>query len=314
MTPIIASHLVQINSAFPIFLDGCLPVGERGNSVGFVVVLELMAGLAQVDWQSLANEAQVRALLEDFVSHYTLSGLNQLALAAWFERSPQGSEHKLLMLFTGPEMNNIEFDRQPLLWKAGVEGPPFIVIHWTSITFFSPLLRSNPNVVQQSFPGAEVIYFQRRWLTQEILDAFRIVTEPSHLIKVWCVYHDQYGTGQTVQALLASRAGRRQEVGIVTTWESPDFESRKAIFHVEVGQQWRPANPEGIMQSSGFYSDWLRGRRCYLLAEGGALYYIEKFEVIYAPDYERLVIERRPDDRYLEVYLRTVHPPDQPAA
>jgi hypothetical protein len=218
------------------------------------------------------------------------------------------------MLLTGPEMNRIESDRQPLLWKAGVEGSPFIIIHWTSVTLFSQLLRSNPNVVQQSYPNAEVIYFQRRWLSRDILDAFRIVTEPSNLIKVWCVYHNQYGTGQTVQSLLSSRVGMRQEVGIVKTWESPDFETCKAIFHVEVGQLWRPANPEGIMQSSGFYSDWLSGRPCYLLAEGGALYHVEKFEVIYAPGYERLVIERRPDDRYLEVYLRTVQPPEQPAA
>ena len=310
--------------------------GEQENSGDFVVVLLTMAGLVQVDWQSLANEAQVRALLEDFVSQYTLSAANQLALAVWFEKSPTAGEHKprslppmpryglpeesagpgehkLLMLFTGPETDRIEPLRQPLLWKAGVEGPPFIVINWTSVKFFSQLLRSDPNFVQHFFPDAEVIYFQKRWLSQEILDAFRIVTEPSHLIKVWCVYHDQYGKGQTVQSLLASRAGRRPEVGIVKTWESPGFETCRAIFHVEVGQEWRPASPEGIMHSSGFYSDWLSGRPCYLLAEGGALYYLEKFEVIYAPDYERLVLERRPDDRYLEVYLRAVHPPEQPA-
>jgi hypothetical protein len=68
------------------------------------------------------------------------------------------------------------------------------------------------------------------------------------------------------------------------------------------------------MQSSGFYSDWLNGQPCYLLAEGGALYLIDKFEVIYNPDYASLVLEKRPDDRYLEVYLRAVHPPEQPAA
>jgi hypothetical protein len=106
----------------------------------------------------------------------------------------------------------------------------------------------------------------------------------------------------------------RQEVGIVKTWESPDFETCKAIVHFEVSQQWRPAIPEGIIQSCGFYTDWKRGRPSYFLAEGGALYDIDKFEVIYAPDYAGLVIERRPDDRYLEVYLRAVHPPEQPAA
>jgi hypothetical protein len=230
------------------------------------------------------------------------------------QKSPGADEHKLLMLFTGPEMNEIKLERQPLLWKAGLEGPPFIVIHWTSVRFFSQRLHSNPSFIQQSFPNAEVIHFERRWLSRDILDAFQIVTEPLHLTKVWCVYYNQYGKGQTIQSLLASRVGMRPEVGIVKTWESPDFETCKAIFHVEVGQQWRPANPEGTMQSSGFYPDWLSGRPCYLLAEGGALYQVEKFEVIYAPDYEHLVIERRPDDRYLEVYLRAVHPPEQPAA
>jgi hypothetical protein len=36
--------------------------------------------------------------------------------------------------------------------------------------------------------------------------------------------------------------------------------------------------------------------------------------VKYAPQYAGLVLERRPDDRYLEVYLRAVPPPEQPAA
>ena len=273
-----------------------------------------MAGLTQIDWQAAANEAQVRALLEDFVSQYTLPTANQLALAVWFDKSPDAGEHKLLMLFVGPEMNNIESELQPLLWKAGVQGPPFIKIQWTSVRFFSQRLRLDPSYVQQYYPNAEVIYFQKRSLTQDILDAFRIVTEPSHLIKVWCVSDNEYGKGRTIQALLASRAGVRQEVGIVKTWESADFETCKAILQVEVGQQWRPANPEGIMHSSALYSDWLSGRPYCLLAEGGALYRIEKFEVIHAPDYERLVLERRPDDRYLEVYLRAVHPPERPAA
>jgi hypothetical protein len=272
-----------------------------------------MAGLAQVDWQALANEAQVRALLEDFVSHYTLSAVNPLALAVWFEKSPQAGEHKLLMLFTGPEMDGIETERQPLLWKAGVGGPPFIVIHWTSVRFFSQVLGSNPDFVQRSFPNVEIIYFQKRWLSRDILDAFRIVTEPLHLIKVWYLSQDEYVKGQTVQSLLGPRGSIRREVGIVKTWESPQFETCKAIVHVEVSQQWLPSSLEGARRC-GFYSDWERGRPGYFLAEGGALYYIEKFEVIRAPDYERLVVKRRPDDRYLEVYLRAVHPPEQPAA
>ena len=262
----------------------------------------------------MASEANVRALLEDFISHYTASPVNQLALAVWFERSPQGSEHKLLMLFTGPEMNKIEPVRQPLLWKAGVEGPPFIEIHWTSVAFFTQQLRAEPNFVQHSFPDPKVIYFQRHLLSRDIVDAFGIAPQaPPHLIKVWCLSQDEYVKGQSVQSLLAARGGIRQEVGIIKTWESPDFKTCKAIVHVEVGQRWLPSSPEGV-NVYGFYSDWKRGRPGYFLAEGGALYYVEKFEVIYAPDYERLVLERRPDDRYLEVYLRAVHPPEQPAA
>jgi hypothetical protein len=279
-----------------------------------VVIFHLMAGLTQIDWQSVASEANVRALLEDFISHYTASPVNQLALAVWFERSPQGSEHKLLMLFTGPEMNKIEPVRQPLLWKAGVEGPPFIEIHWTSVAFFTQQLRAEPNFVQHSFPDPKVIYFQRHLLSRDIVDAFGIAPQaPPHLIKVWCLSQDEYVKGQSVQSLLAARGGIRQEVGIIKTWESPDFKTCKAIVHVEVGQRWLPSSPEGV-NVYGFYSDWKRGRPGYFLAEGGALYYVEKFEVIYAPDYERLVLERRPDDRYLEVYLRAVHPPEQPAA
>jgi len=280
-----------------------------------MVAWQLMAGLTQVDWLSVASEANVRTLLEDFASHYTASPVNQLALAVWFERSPQANEHKLLMLFTGPEMNAIEPVRIPLLWKSSLEGPPFIEVHWTSVAFFARQLRSDSNDLQRFFRDPKVIYSQRHFLPRDIVDAFGIAPQaPPHLVKVWCLSQDEYTKGQSIQSMLARRGGTRQEVGIVKTWESADFETCKVILHVEVGQQWRPANPEGIMHSSALYSDWLSGRPYYLLAEGGALYHIEKFEVIYAPDYEHLVLERRPDDRYLEVYLRSVHPPEQPAA
>lgn len=277
-----------------------------------------MAGLTQIDWQSVANEANVRALLEDFISHYTASPVSHLALAVWFERAPQGSEHKLLMLFTGPEMNKIEPARHPLLWmeSGGAEitsgGPPFIQIYWTSVAFFAQQLRSNSSDLQPFFHDLKVIYFQSKCLPQQILDAFGIVTKPPGLIEVWCVSPDQY-KGQTVQSLLAARGSTRKEVGILKTSESQDFGNCKAIVHVQVGQQWLPSSPEGV-RMYGFYSEWERGRAGYFLAEGGAFYQIDKFEVIYAPDYASRVIERRPDDRYVEVYLRAVHPPEQPAA
>jgi hypothetical protein len=260
----------------------------------------------------------VKALLEDFVSQYTRSPVNQLALAVWFERSPQGNEHKLLMLFTGLEMNKIEPAHHPLLWKGsgGAEvisgGPPFIEIYWTSVTFFAQQLRSNSNDLQPFFRDPKVIYFQSEWLPREILDAFGIVTKPPGLIEAWCVSQDQY-KGQTTQSLLASRASIRKEVGILKTSESADFETCKAIVHVQVGQQWLPSSPQGVTVNA-FYSDWKRGQPGYFLAEGGALYHIDKFEVIYDPHYASRVIEGRPDDRYVEVYLRAVHPPEQPAA
>jgi hypothetical protein len=158
-----------------------------------------------------------------------------------------------------------------------------------------------------------VVYFDSRLLPPPVLQFFGIVTKPPGLIKVWCLSQDQYVKGQTVQSLLAARGGIRQEAGIVKTWESPDFETCKAIVHVEVSQQWLPSSPEGVTVY-GFYADWKNGRSGYFLAEGGALYQIDKFEVIYAPDYASRVIERRPDDRYVEVYLRAVHPPEQSAA
>ncbi|MGO8788460.1 MAG: hypothetical protein ACLQVL_13915 [Terriglobia bacterium] len=271
-----------------------------------------MAGLTQIDWQSVANEANVRALLEDFISQYSASPVNQLALAVWFDRDPQGSEHKLLMLFTGLEMNKIEAVHHSLLWKAGVEGPPFITVHWTSVAFFTQQLRANSNFVHHSFPDPKVIYFQRHLLSRDIVDALGIAPQaPSRLIKVWGVSQGEY-KGQTIQSLLTSH-GHRPDAGIVKTLESPDFETCKAIVHVEVGQQWLPSSPQGVTVNA-FYSDWKGGQPGYFLAEGGALYQINKFEVIYAPDYASRVLERRPDDRYVEVYLRAVHPPEQPAA
>jgi hypothetical protein len=270
----------------------------------------------QIDWQSLANEAHIRALLEDLITYYkgVYEG-QQLALAVWFHKSPQAPEHHLLALFTGLPLGRIAGpERQSLLWKTGLDQPPFASISWTSVADFARLLGSTPDSLNTYREGSEVIYFDGRLLPKSILQFFGVITEPPGLIKVWCLSEDQYINGQTIRSLLASRSGIRQEVGIVKTYESPDFENCRAIVHVEVGRQWRPAVPEGIVQCSGFYEDWEAGRPSYFLAEGGALYRIIKFEVIHAPHYEGLVIERRPDDRYLEVYLRAVHPPEQPEA
>jgi hypothetical protein len=275
-----------------------------------------MAGVAQIDWQSLANEAHVRALLEDLISYYrgVYEG-RQLALAVWFHKSPEGSEHHLLALFAGPPLGRIAVsERQSLLWKTAPDQPPFANISATSVADFARLLDSTPDSLNPYREGSEVIHFDSRLLPMSILQFFGVITEPPGLIKVWCLSEDQYVNGQTIRSLLASRSGIRQEVGIVKTYESPDFENCRAILHFEVSRQWLPAIPEGIVQRCGFYEDWEAGRPSYLLAEGGALYRIIKFEVIHAPQYAGLVLERRPDDRYLEVYLRAVHPSEQPAA
>jgi hypothetical protein len=270
----------------------------------------------QIDWQSLANEAHIRALLEDLIAYYkgVYEG-QQLALAVWFHKSRQALEHDLLALFTGPPLGRIVIPgRQSLLWKTAPDQPPFANISATSVADFARLLGSAAESLNLYREGSEVLYFDSRLLPRSILQFFGVITEPPGLIKVWCLSEDQYVNGQTIRSLLASRSGVRQEVGIVKTYESPDFENCRAILHVEVGQQWRPAIPEGIIQCSGFYKDWEAGRPSYFLAEGGALYRIIKFEVIYAPQYAGLVLERRPDDRHLEVYLRAVLPPEQPAA
>ncbi len=52
-----------------------------------------MAELAQIDWKTLATEANVRALLEDFIQPYKgVYPTHRLDLAFWFGKSPQSQE------------------------------------------------------------------------------------------------------------------------------------------------------------------------------------------------------------------------------
>ncbi len=269
----------------------------------------------------------MRALLGDFIDQYksnvpTLIHGSQLAMAVWFGRSSEATEpnlryHLLLMVFTEPPMNKIELDpaASPLLWKVGHEGPPFIQVHWTSVDYLAQEIKSNFESIRKTYfeKKFEVLYFDRAHLDDSIIRAFNVITEPPGLIKGWYVSADQYDKTQTVRSLLASRGKARPGIGIVKTWESPDAETCRALVHVEIGQKWLPSSPEGIAPYS-YYSDWLGGHPGYFLLQGGAVYRILKFEVIKAPEYSARVLEKLRDDRYPEVYLRAVYPPEQPTA
>jgi hypothetical protein len=277
--------------------------------------LALVADLAQLDLRAKGGEARIRALLEDLTGYY--KGVypgHQLALAVWFGKTPDSDVQNLLALFTGLPMKSIVVSpRQTLHWKIGVDEPPFVNIHATSVEYFSGQLSSNRDAVAHFLDRREVLYFDKNWLTSEIVREFKIVTEPPGLIKGWYLGADQYDGSQTVRSLLASGGHGRPEMGIVKTWESPDFGTCRALVHVEVSQRWLPSSAEGITPYS-YYSDWQEGRPGYFLLEGGALYQILKFEVKNAPNYSAVVLEKSRDDRYPEVYLRAVYPPQQSAA
>jgi len=275
--------------------------------------LDLVADLAQLDLTAKGGHARVRALLEDYVDYCKgVYPTNPLALAVWFAKAPEGPEHNLLLLFKSSTERISVSPRQSLLWKTGLDQPPFVNIHATSVGYFHHQLSLSHNELDVYFRTPEILHFDKHLLTAEIIRAFNIVTEPPGLIKGWYVRPDQYDPAQPVQALLGSRANARPAIGIVKTWESPDFEYCRALVHVEVDQRWVPSSPEGIVHFS-YYCDWEEGRLGYFLLQGGALYQILKFEIKNAPDYSDLVLEKPRDDRYPEVYLRSVRPPQQSA-
>ena len=98
-------------------------------------------------------------------------------------------------------------------------------------------------------------------------------------------------------------------------WESPDLQHCRGILHLEIEGKWLPLSPEAI-RSYSYYFDVQSGRRAYFIFEGGALYEVMRFEVKTAPEYASNLglLEKAPNDRYPEVYLRAVHPSAQPAA
>ncbi len=275
-----------------------------------------MADLAQLDMKTKGAEARLRALLEDLIDYYKGVYPGQpLALAVWFAKSPaESSEQNLLVLFHGSPLSRIVLsDHQSLVWKTGLEAPPFVNIHCTSVDYFARELGSNAESLARYFDRPDVLYFEKRLLPPPILQKFNVITEPAGLIKGWYLTSSDYERHMTVRRLLASRQQLRPAIGLVKTMEAPDSENCRGLIHVEINQQWLPLSAAGLTAYT-YYNDWQDGRPGYLLFEGGSLYKIDKFEVKTAPEYEKKVLEKLRDDRYPEAYLRAVHPPEQPAA
>ncbi|HWZ42741.1 MAG TPA: hypothetical protein VNW97_04660 [Candidatus Saccharimonadales bacterium] len=276
-----------------------------------------MGNLAQFDLKPRGGEeARTRALLEDLAEyHIGIYPQNRLALAIWFEKSAVRQEQNLLELFSGLPTEGITDSRFSLLWKTGVEGPPFVNLRATSVDYFSTLLRSHPGEVARYRHNCEVLYFDKNLLNPEVLGAFRVITEPAGLIKGWYISEDEYSKSKNIQGLLSLHGHSRHNFGLIKTEESSDFENCRGILHVEESQNWVPLSPEGL-QPYTFYNDQQNGRRVYFVFEGGSLYQVLKFEVKTDQEYaDRFrLLRKTPNDRYPEVYLRAVRLPAQPTA
>lgn len=279
-----------------------------------------MADLAQLDLGTRGGEVRLRAFLEDFVDYYfhtQVSAYDQLALVVWFAKVPH-RPLQMLALFRLPPMDRIApLEKEvPLLWKVGSAGPPFVDVFSTSVDFFSRQWRADARSVSMYSENCEVLYFKKQFLSSELLSLFKIVTEPSGLMKGWYVSREEYDAKSgSVRALLASRASVRPEVGLVKIWESDDFENCRGLLHIEIEQRWLPISPEGL-KAYTYYNDAQNKNQGLFLFEGGSLYQILKFEIKSAPEYfdKGTVLEKTRDDRYPEVYLRAVHPSDKPAS
>jgi hypothetical protein len=276
-----------------------------------------MATLASFDPRARGREARIRALLDDLVQAHIQGRLNvKVALAVWYRKFPGSSDQYLLELVSGPLVEGFFSDHLSLLWKSGAEGQPYANIKVASVDYFSKLKAGHPGELAEFYDGEfEVLYFDKHFLSKELLDSFRIVTDPQGLMKGWYVTEEEYKRSSSAQALLSRRGGSNPELGLVKTWESDDFEHCRGILHVEVSGKWLPLSPEAL-RAYTYYVDTQNNRHAYLVFEGGATYEILKFEVKTVPDYSSKfgLLEKAPDDRYPEVYLRTVRPLAQPAA
>jgi len=202
--------------------------------------------------------------------------------------------------------------RFPLRWRTGEEGPPFAEVNWTSVDHFSQLLTSDRQAVGRFFDGPEVLCFDRKILSEDILEEFNILTEPPHLMKGWYVEADR-AKNKTIRDLLSFYDAVKPHIGLVKTFDSPDAENCRGLIHGEIGERWLPLSLNGLKNYT-FYNELQQGVPGFFLFRGGALYRILKFEEKTASEYSNLVLKRLPDDRYPEVYLRSVHLSEKPAA
>lgn len=278
-----------------------------------------MAHLAELDLATKGGEAKLRALLEDLVEAYKDANPGcRLALAVWYGKISGQEEQKLLLLYAAPARERFEgSERQPLFWKTGSQGPPFAKVDAFSLDYFLKRLRLESPDLRPYFENLEVLYFEKGLLDEQILQRFNVIAEPSGLIKGWYIDAGDYAKYTTIRGLLGRYANSQPELGLVKTEESPDFEHCRGVLHVEIGNEtgkwWLPQSPDALSATAP-YSDHLSGRPGYFLFQGGALYRILRFEVKTAPEYAAKVLQKRRDDRYAEVYLRAVHPSEQPAA
>lgn len=279
-----------------------------------------MANLAQFDIGARQQEARIRALLEDLTDSYRgVRAESRLALAVWWGAKRYGThEQHLLYVYAGLPMNGItEPESIPLYWKMGTQGPPLVHIEATDVDHFSKLMKADPARVARYQSDYEVLYFDKTLLTPDLLNSFRIITEPSGLMRGWHVDQNELankGKPRTTGELLAIYRNAKPNIGVVKT-EEKDFENCRGLLHIESSQLWVPLSPDAV-QSYRYYTDWEQDRRVYFLFEGGTLYQVLQFEFKTEHDYASRfrLLRTRPDDRYVEVYLRAVRPPAQPTA
>src|SRR5260370_38772417 len=97
----------------------------------------IMANLGSLDLKSLGGEARLRARLEDFVQYYVgVYPQHPLALAVWFDKVKHSPDQNVLVLFARTLSQDINKFRGSLRWKSGVEGPPFVEVHSSSVEHF----------------------------------------------------------------------------------------------------------------------------------------------------------------------------------
>ena len=279
-----------------------------------------MADVAKFDLARVIEKKKLRALLEDRIDDLKRVYPDlKVALAVWFGKEPKEKEweQNLLVLYTGKAGARVHEIRKhqpdPFMDKSAP------IIHSTTVDDFADFLVSDRQRLEPYFQSPEVLYCDKELLTEPILQAFNVRAEPSGLIKGWYVSAHEYEDTKApkLRNLLARWSPVRADIGLVKVQDSPDFEYCLGLLHLEfsfgAGPRWLPLSL-GALSSYSFYNDWLEGRPGYFLFRGGSLYQIQKFEEKTAPEYSRRVLEPLRDDRYLEVYLRAVPPPQQSAA